>query len=323
MALWLISSELDLRAELEETAGQNAVRTQVRGGRAVARVHPGGRIGVEQVVHVEPRPEPDLRPDGSVLVQTALSMSRLSHEALPREAAEIARLVRLTLGGDWTAFEQIILRYETRMMTLAAQTDFKRGDRKARRALLEGSPRPQRPPRLRSSLRAPQARRASERFQERDEVGPFLVGEDEPHVRFVVSNDVLERRGNPVMKVGRTCGERAPRRRLEPAEIAPQSGNVASSHAPCQSSRPRRTRGPAPSTATRRSRRCWRRVGGGRLLPLLRACHIARGLQHEARPLIAPDRVAASQFTVALLMAKLIVGMVRRQCTSRVTLANP
>ena len=63
----------------------------------------------------------EFRPDGSLLVQTALSMSRLSHEELSREAAEIARLVRLTLGGDSTAFEQIILRYETRVMTLAAR----------------------------------------------------------------------------------------------------------------------------------------------------------------------------------------------------------
>ena len=61
------------------------------------------------------------RPDGSLVVQTALSMSRLSHEELSQEAAEITRLVRLTLGGDSTAFEQIILRYETRVMTMAAR----------------------------------------------------------------------------------------------------------------------------------------------------------------------------------------------------------
>jgi hypothetical protein len=50
----------------------------------------------------------EFRPDGSVLVQTALSMSRLSQEELCREAAETTRLVRLALGGDSTAFEQII-----------------------------------------------------------------------------------------------------------------------------------------------------------------------------------------------------------------------
>jgi RNA polymerase sigma-70 factor, ECF subfamily len=61
------------------------------------------------------------RPDGSVLTQTALSMSRVSDEALSAEAADIARFVRLTLGGDATAFEQIVLRYEARVMTLAAR----------------------------------------------------------------------------------------------------------------------------------------------------------------------------------------------------------
>ena len=67
----------------------------------------------------------EFRPDGSLVVQTALSMSGLrreaSQEALSREAAEIARLVRLTLGGDSAAFEQIIVRYETRVMTTAAR----------------------------------------------------------------------------------------------------------------------------------------------------------------------------------------------------------
>jgi RNA polymerase sigma-70 factor (ECF subfamily) len=48
-------------------------------------------------------------------------MSRLSQDELSGDAAETARLVRLTLGGDSTAFEQIILRYETRVMTLAAR----------------------------------------------------------------------------------------------------------------------------------------------------------------------------------------------------------
>jgi RNA polymerase sigma-70 factor (ECF subfamily) len=63
----------------------------------------------------------EFRPAGSTLVQTALSMSRLSREELSGEAAEITRLVRLTLGGDSTAFEQIILRYETRVMNIAAR----------------------------------------------------------------------------------------------------------------------------------------------------------------------------------------------------------
>jgi RNA polymerase sigma-70 factor, ECF subfamily len=59
--------------------------------------------------------------DGSLGIQTALSMSRLSQEELSREADEIVRLVRLTLGGDTTAFERILLRYETRVMNLAAR----------------------------------------------------------------------------------------------------------------------------------------------------------------------------------------------------------
>ena len=61
----------------------------------------------------------ELRPDGSLLVKTPLSMSRLSREGVANETAEIAKLVQLTLGGDSAAFEQIIRRYEIRVMTLA------------------------------------------------------------------------------------------------------------------------------------------------------------------------------------------------------------
>jgi RNA polymerase sigma-70 factor (ECF subfamily) len=61
------------------------------------------------------------RPDGSVLVQTALSMSQLSQGELSADAVETARVVRLTLAGNSAAFEQIILRYETRVMTIAAR----------------------------------------------------------------------------------------------------------------------------------------------------------------------------------------------------------
>jgi RNA polymerase sigma-70 factor (ECF subfamily) len=63
----------------------------------------------------------DFSPDGSLLVQTPISMSRLSGDEPSREAAEIAGLVRLTLGGDAAAFERIILKYETRVTTLAAR----------------------------------------------------------------------------------------------------------------------------------------------------------------------------------------------------------
>src|SRR5829696_4912942 len=54
-------------------------------------------------------------------MQTALSMSRVSDETLPADAAEVSRLVRLTLRGDQAAFEQIIIRYESRVMTLAVR----------------------------------------------------------------------------------------------------------------------------------------------------------------------------------------------------------
>jgi RNA polymerase sigma-70 factor (ECF subfamily) len=63
----------------------------------------------------------EFRPDGSVLVQTPLSMSRVAREERSGEAADATRLVRLVLGGDSAAFEQIILRYETRVMTMAAR----------------------------------------------------------------------------------------------------------------------------------------------------------------------------------------------------------
>ena len=55
--------------------------------------------------------------NSSVLMQAALSFD----DALPAESAEVSRLVRLTLGGDRAAFEQIIKRYESRVMTLAVR----------------------------------------------------------------------------------------------------------------------------------------------------------------------------------------------------------
>ena len=67
-------------------------------------------------------------PDGILVMQTALSVSQVSDETLPAETAEVARLVRLTLGGDATAFERIIMRYETRVMTLAARLLGRRDD---------------------------------------------------------------------------------------------------------------------------------------------------------------------------------------------------
>jgi RNA polymerase sigma-70 factor (ECF subfamily) len=70
----------------------------------------------------------EFRPDGSLLVRTALSMSQLSQEELSSDAAAMARLVRLTLEGQSAAFEQIILRYETRVMTIAARILGRRDD---------------------------------------------------------------------------------------------------------------------------------------------------------------------------------------------------
>jgi RNA polymerase sigma-70 factor (ECF subfamily) len=63
----------------------------------------------------------EFRPDGSLLLQTPLSMSRLAQEERSLEAAEITQCVRLALKGDLAAFEQIILRYETRVINVAAR----------------------------------------------------------------------------------------------------------------------------------------------------------------------------------------------------------
>jgi RNA polymerase sigma-70 factor, ECF subfamily len=63
----------------------------------------------------------EFSPGRAWVVQTPLSMSGLSQEELSRDAAEIIDLVRLTLGGDSTAFEQIIVRYESRVMNMAAR----------------------------------------------------------------------------------------------------------------------------------------------------------------------------------------------------------
>jgi RNA polymerase sigma-70 factor (ECF subfamily) len=63
----------------------------------------------------------EFRPDGSVLLDTPLSMSRVSREEAASAPQDITRLVQLTLGGDSAAFEQIILRYETRVMGMAAR----------------------------------------------------------------------------------------------------------------------------------------------------------------------------------------------------------
>lgn len=70
----------------------------------------------------------ELTRDGSLLAQTALSMSQVSEEALASESAEIARLVRLTLDGDLAAFERIVARYEARVLAVASRILGRRDD---------------------------------------------------------------------------------------------------------------------------------------------------------------------------------------------------
>jgi RNA polymerase sigma-70 factor, ECF subfamily len=57
--------------------------------------------------------------DNSNIVQGALSMARMPGAAVSPEDAELARYVRLVLGGDTASFEHIITRYERRVMNIA------------------------------------------------------------------------------------------------------------------------------------------------------------------------------------------------------------
>lgn len=63
----------------------------------------------------------ELTPDGSLLARSALSMSRVSEEAPASESAKVAQLVRLALDGDLAAFEQIVARYEARVLGVASR----------------------------------------------------------------------------------------------------------------------------------------------------------------------------------------------------------
>ena len=58
-------------------------------------------------------------PNCTALIRTALLMSRVPDSEPSPEILEIASLVRRTLSGDSTAFEQVMLRYERRVITLA------------------------------------------------------------------------------------------------------------------------------------------------------------------------------------------------------------
>src|SRR5262245_7155688 len=70
----------------------------------------------------------EFRPDGSVLVQMPLSMSRLQCQEAADDAADIAKLVQLTLEGDSAAFEQLVRRYESRVLNLAIRLVGRRED---------------------------------------------------------------------------------------------------------------------------------------------------------------------------------------------------
>jgi RNA polymerase sigma-70 factor (ECF subfamily) len=63
----------------------------------------------------------ELRPDSSLLAESALSMSRVSRDLVSAEAAEATRLVRAALAGDSAAFETLVLRHEARVMNIAAR----------------------------------------------------------------------------------------------------------------------------------------------------------------------------------------------------------
>jgi RNA polymerase sigma-70 factor (ECF subfamily) len=55
----------------------------------------------------------------TAVMDSALLMSRLQARDLPPETIDIPVLVRRTLAGDATAFEQLIIRYERRIFALA------------------------------------------------------------------------------------------------------------------------------------------------------------------------------------------------------------
>lgn len=63
----------------------------------------------------------ELRPDSSLLAESALSMSRVSRDLVSAEAPEATRLVRAALDGDAAAFEALVLRHEARVMNIAAR----------------------------------------------------------------------------------------------------------------------------------------------------------------------------------------------------------
>src|SRR5262249_7923861 len=55
----------------------------------------------------------------AALDQSALLMSRIRDRERTAESAVVSSLVQRTLGGDTAAFEELIVRYERRVFTLA------------------------------------------------------------------------------------------------------------------------------------------------------------------------------------------------------------
>lgn len=60
-------------------------------------------------------------PNCTALTRTAVLMSQVPEIELSPEILQIASLVRRTLSGDSPAFEQVILRYERRVISLATK----------------------------------------------------------------------------------------------------------------------------------------------------------------------------------------------------------
>ena len=58
-------------------------------------------------------------PHSTAFIHPGVWMSRLRETQNPAAIAEVAILVQRTLGGDTAAFEQLIMRYERRVFTLA------------------------------------------------------------------------------------------------------------------------------------------------------------------------------------------------------------
>src|SRR3954463_12320414 len=70
----------------------------------------------------------------------------------------------------------------------------------------------------------PTAAWRSQRAEERDQIGGFLAGEQEPERALVQVDDVVERGGEPVVEVRGPGGQAAQARHLEVIEIGELAG---------------------------------------------------------------------------------------------------